>query len=189
MDKKRFAILISGYGRGAIQILLDNEFGFIKPTLSLVLSSNPDSGALNFAKEFAVPAEFVDKKRFKNRNEFEVEIIKMLEKYKIDFIFLAGWNYILTSSFIKKYDRRIVNIHPSILPYFQGTNAITQAIESKVKFTGITTHFVDEGIDTGEIIDQKIVYIDNNEDFDKLDFKIFKQGAILSVNTINEIFK
>lgn len=182
--EKKFAVFVSGFGRGAIQLMLDYKIGFVKHKLDLVISSIETSKSLEIALQYNINTEVV---KFKNKVDFEDKIMYLLLKYNIDFVFLAGWNYIISKKFIDKFNKPIINIHPSLLPSFKGSKAITQAMEAKVKMTGITTHYVDETIDGGQIIEQAVIDIDEKDDFESLDFKIFKKGSELSVTTINKM--
>ena len=188
-NKKKFAVFVSGYGRGAIEIINDYSNGLIEPQLSILISSNPKSGSLNFAKSNEIACFVIEKNNYDTKLDFENEIIDILLENKIDYIFLAGWMPIVGSKLLKTYSKKIINIHPSLLPSFTGLNAIDQALDYGVKITGITTHYVDKSIDGGDIILQKHVFIDEKDDFLSLDKKIFKAGAKLSIETINKIFK
>lgn len=187
--KKKFAVFVSGYGRGAIEIINDYRNGLIEPQLSLLLSSNPKSGSLNIAKSNDIPCAVIEKNKFETKLEFENEINSVLSYYEIDYIFLAGWMPIVGSALLKKHSNKIINIHPSLLPSFKGLNAIDQALDYGVKITGLTTHYVDKSIDGGDIILQKHVFIAEKDDFHSLDKKIFRAGSELTKDTINKIFK
>jgi len=189
MLKNRFAVFVSGYGRGAIEIIRNYKSGIIIPQLELLLSSDPGSFSLNIAKENGISTDIVIREAFKTNNEFENQILSILQNHKIEFVFLAGWKYILTKTLLDAYNGKVVGIHPSLLPAFPGRNAIDQAINYGVKVTGITTHFVDLSLDGGKIIGQKSVGIDEDDNFNTLDSKIFKAGTKLQVETINSIFK
>lgn len=184
-----FAVFVSGYGRGAIEIINDFQLGLIQPKLNLILSSNPKSKVIEIAKAKNIPSVIIEPSNFQSREEYENGIIDELENYNINYIFLAGWMKILGETLIEKYKNRIVNIHNSLLPSFKGLNAIDQALNYGVKYTGITTHFVDTSIDGGSIIDQEIVRIDDDDNFKTLDNKVFKAGTILTLKTINKVFK
>ncbi|MDZ7721974.1 MAG: phosphoribosylglycinamide formyltransferase [candidate division KSB1 bacterium] len=189
MKKKSFAILISGYGRGAIDIINEYKNGLIGPSLELLLSSNNESYALNVAKQNGIKTETINKKNFQSKKAFEKEILSILKSNKIDYVFLAGWKYIIGDTILKEFNKRIVNIHNSLLPSFKGLKAIDQALEYGVKITGITTHLVDESLDGGKIIMQQAVNIDDDDDFKSVDMKVFRAGTIISIKTINKIFK
>jgi len=184
----KFAVLVSGYGRGAIEIIKDYRFGLIKPELSLILSSVSNSKALSFATENGIEIGVIEKHKFKTKMDFENEIISVLSDNEIDYIFLAGWMPIVGSTLLKKYYNKIINIHPSLLPSFKGLSAIDKAMNYGVKITGITTHYVDNTIDGGKIIDQVAIRITDEDIFETIDNKIFKAGTILSIETINKIF-
>ncbi|GFD83409.1 phosphoribosylglycinamide formyltransferase [Tenacibaculum sp. Mcav3-52] len=186
-DKKKFAVLISGFGRGAIQLILDSKLGFVKNEFKLIISSKEGSKALEVAEQNKINHRLIKFKDYHNKQEFENEILSVLDYFGIDFIFLAGWNYILTKDFLQKYNKPILNIHPSLLPSFKGAKAITKALEAKVEVTGVTTHFVNENIDEGEIIEQRAIKIEEKDTFEDLDFKIFKAGSELTVSTINKM--
>jgi phosphoribosylglycinamide formyltransferase-1 len=186
--KKKFAIFISGYGRGAIDIIEKNELGLIDPDLYLVVSNNPNSGALKVAKKYNVKTIVQPKKQGQSKFDYEEELLTKLKDNGIEYIFLAGWLLILSEHFISHFNQKIINIHPSILPSFKGLKAIDQALDYGVKITGITTHWVDPSIDGGAIIGQKSVVIESDDDFTSLDKKIFKAGTILSLESINESF-
>ncbi|MDP4266845.1 MAG: formyltransferase family protein [Bacteroidota bacterium] len=186
--RKKFVVFVSGYGRGAIEIIKDFENSLIYPELSLILSSFENSYSLKIAEENGISTAIVKRDIFKSKNEFEEEILKILKFNNIDYIFLAGWNYIVGEKLLNSYKNKIVNIHPSILPSFKGKNAIDQAIEAGVKITGITTHFVDSSIDGGKIIEQKCIRINEGDNFRLLDNKIFKSGTVLTLETINTVF-
>ena len=186
--RKKFAVFVSGYGRGAIEIIKDYSNGLIEPQLSLIISSNPKSGCLKYASSNDIPFSVIEKEKFETKLEFENEIISKLLNHGIDYIFLAGWMHIVGPVLLKKYFNKIVNIHPSLLPSFKGLNAIDQALDYGVKVTGITTHYVDYNVDTGKIVDQVPIIIFENDDFEAVDVKIFKAGCALTTKTINNIF-
>lgn len=186
--RKNFAIFVSGYGRGAIDLIKKSHQGLIEPNLQLIVSSNPASEALKVAKEHDIKTFVHEKQKDQSIAEYEQELIQELKNNAVEYIFLAGWMRILSKSFIENFTQKIINIHPSLLPSFKGLNAIDQALDYGVKITGITTHFVDATIDGGTIIGQKAVYIEANDDFKTLDAKIFDAGKELSFESINQVF-
>ena len=143
----------------------------------VVISNKPSARGLQIAKRYDVKTEIVESKGFQgSRWEYDQKIIGVLNKYgvmpKNSLICLAGFMRILSSEFIKKFKNRILNIHPSILPAFPGLDAQRQAIESGVSHSGCTVHFVDEGVDTGQIIVQETVKIKNNDTEETLSKRI-----------------
>lgn len=169
---KRLAIFVSGSGTNMENILRSAKEGKIKAEAALVVSDNPQAYALKRAEKYDVECIVVDRKRFDSKESFEREIRRHLKKKKIDFILLAGFMKILTPAFVKAYKGRILNIHPALLPQFAGAQAIRDAWEAKVKKTGVTVHFVDEGVDTGPIILQREVPVDKNDSLESLEKKI-----------------
>ena len=134
----------------------------IKPVV--VISNKPSARGLRIAKRFGVKTEIVESKGFQgSRWEYDQKIIDVLNRYRITpkncLICLAGFMRILSPEFIKKYKNRILNIHPAILPSFPGLDAQKRAVESGVKYSGCTIHFVDEGVDTGPILVQAVVKV------------------------------
>lgn len=111
-------------------------------------------------------------KQFASKEAFETEILKQLQEKDVEFIALAGYMRLVGPTLLNAYEGKIVNIHPSLLPAFPGKNAIGQAFEKKVKVTGVTIHYVDEGMDTGPIIAQEAVYVDDDETIETLTKKI-----------------
>ena len=138
----------------------------IKP--EVVISNKLTAKGLKIAKNLGIQTEIIESKNFQgNRWEYDQKIIHVLNKYgfttKNSLICLAGFMRILSPEFIKKYKNKILNIHPAILPAFPGLDAQKQAIDSGVRYSGCTVHFVDEGIDTGPILVQEIVKVRSND--------------------------
>lgn len=185
--RARFAVFVSGYGRGALEIIKDHAEGTIMPELGLLLSTNPESKALELAKKHDIPTAVVIREG-KKRSVYETEVLSILSDLKIDYIFLAGYAPIVGKILLNAYPDRILNVHPSLLPAFKGIHAIDQAMEYSVKITGVTVHVVNESIDSGMIIGQEAVRIDPGDTFDDMDMKIFGRGVVLTRDCINEYF-
>lgn len=183
-----FAIFVSGYGNGAIEIIKNNNHNLIRPNPALLLSSNPESVSLRIAEAHDIPTAVVQRDQYRNRRIFETVILEKLYEHDIDYIFLAGYRLIVGELLLENFHNRIVNIHPSLLPAFKGRDAIGQALEAGVKITGTTTHLIDEKLDEGKILAQRAVQVDEEDDHNSLGNKIFKMGAILTVTTINHYF-
>lgn len=169
---KRLAIFVSGNGTNMENILRHVQAGKIKAEVSLVLTDNPGAYALERAKKFGVETLVVDRKKFSFREDFEKEILRQLEPRKIDYVILAGFMRILTPYFVRAYKNRTINIHPALLPQFPGAHAIQEAWEAKVKKTGVSVHFIDEGVDTGPVILQREVAVEPGEPLESLEKKI-----------------
>ena len=147
----------------------------IKP--SIVISNRSDARGLRIAEKLGIKTQVIESKNFRgNRKDYDKKIITSLAKNgvteKNGLVCLAGYMRIISPHFIKKYKNRILNIHPAILPAFPGLDAQKQAIQFGAKVSGCTVHIVDEGVDTGPIILQQIVKIENNDTEETLSKKI-----------------
>ena len=172
IKKTRVGVFVSGSGSN-LQALIDAKIPSVE--IVVVVSNNPDAYAIERAKKSKIPVEVIDHRNYSSREDFEREIQKRLDQYKIDLIALAGFMRILTPLFIRNYKHRIMNLHPALLPSFPGTNAVKQALMYGVKFTGCTVHFVDEGVDTGPIILQAVVPIYDTDTEESLLERIHKE--------------
>jgi phosphoribosylglycinamide formyltransferase-1 len=147
----------------------------VKP--SIVISNMPDARGLKIAEKLGIKTQVIESKNFRgNRTDYDKKIITSLTKNgvteKNGLVCLAGYMRIISPYFIKKYRNRILNIHPAILPAFPGLDAQKQAIQFGAKVSGCTVHVVDEGVDTGPIILQDIVKVENNDTGETLSKKI-----------------
>ena len=166
------AIFASGFGSNLQAIIDAIESGKLDAIISLVFSDKKDAVALERAKKHQLPFFYLAPKAFPSREEHEKIIIEHLEKLGVELIVLAGYMRILTPYIIRKYALRIINIHPALLPSFPGTHGIEDAFNYGVKYTGVTVHFVDEGVDTGPIIAQEVVKIEDGDTLETLAPKI-----------------
>jgi phosphoribosylglycinamide formyltransferase 1 len=169
------AVFISGSGSN-LQSIIDNvEAGRVKAKIALVLSNDPEAFGLERARKHGIPTAVVNHKDYKTRHDFEEAVISVLNKLPIDLICLAGFMRVLTPDFLKRYPKKIINIHPALLPSFAGSHGQRDAHEYGVKFSGCTIHFVDDGVDTGPIIMQAIVPVLPNDDVKDLQQRILVQ--------------
>lgn len=145
------------------------------------------AGALNLAKLFGIPATAIKYSNYETKIEAEQVIINQLETDQVDGILLAGYMRILTSKLIDAYSGKIINLHPAMLPKFPGRHSILDAFEAGVSETGVTVHFVDNGIDTGEIIAQEAVPILVNDTIDLLETRIHNVEHVLYPNTLAKL--
>jgi phosphoribosylglycinamide formyltransferase-1 len=145
--------------------------------IAIVISDRPDAVALQRARDAGLDARFVDPRRKGARlsEESEVEIIGLLEASGVDLIALAGFMRILSPRLVRHFSRRILNIHPSLLPSFPGLHVQKKALEYGVKFSGCTVHFVDEGVDTGPIIVQAAVPVLEGDTVEDLARRILRE--------------
>jgi len=147
--------------------------------LALVVSHKKESPGIEWAKEQGIEAFYFRlsdwKAQGKDRLAFDDELGKMLKERGIDLVVMAGWDLVVSKEFLKYFPYAVINIHPALSPAFPGLDAPKQALEYGVKITGCTLHFVDEGVDTGPIIFQRAVKIEDNDTLESLEEKIHQQ--------------
>ena len=180
--KTKIAVLVSGGGTN-LQALIDAEQkGIIKSgTIALVISNNPNAYALKRAENANIPCAVVSKKELGSQEAFEEKMLEVLKDNGIEMIVLAGFMNILTARFIREYENRIINVHPSLIPSFcgkgfYGLRVHEAALEYGVKVTGATVHFVNEIPDGGKIILQKSVAIKNGDTPETLQIRVMQQA-------------
>ena len=180
MLKTKIAVLVSGGGTN-LQALIDAQrIGKIKSgEIALVLSSNPTAFALSRARSAGIPTVTVARKKCKDSAEFEEKIIKALDKSGAEIIVLAGFMSILSANFTKRYENRIINVHPSLIPSFCGKGYYGIAVHEAalaygVKVTGATVHFVNEIPDGGKIISQKAIKINKDDTPETLQKRVMR---------------
>jgi formyltetrahydrofolate-dependent phosphoribosylglycinamide formyltransferase len=171
---KRIAFLVSGSGTNMANIVAKIKAGEIHAEAAVVISNKPGVKALEKAAALGVKTVVIDHKTYADRAAFDQALSECLEKYKVDIIVLAGFMRLLTEGFVKRYQGRLINIHPALLPAFPGAHAIQDAWDAKVKETGVTVHFVDTGVDTGPVILQSKVPVLPNDTFEMLEDRIHK---------------
>lgn len=150
-------VLASGSGTNLQAIIDAAEKGEISAKVGVVISDKENAYALERAKKHNIPGYFVDFKSFPSKKEYEKKILEILKEHNVELVILAGYMKIVGETLLSAYPNRIMNIHPALLPSFPGLEAWKQAIEYGVKISGVTVHFVDEGMDTGPIILQAAV--------------------------------
>ena len=156
MQPLKIAVLGSGKGSNFRAILNAAMAGQLKIQPVLAISDNPDAGLLSLAENLGVATQVVSEPKFRSRLSEEVEtgLVEDIRASGAELIVLAGWMRLVKSPMLEAFPRRIINIHPSLLPVFPGLEAWKQALAAGVDKTGCTVHFVDGGMDTGEIISQ-----------------------------------
>jgi phosphoribosylglycinamide formyltransferase-1 len=170
----KFTVFASGRGTNLQAIIRAIKKGKIKAELALVVSDNKDAYALKRAERAKIKTVVVESKKFISREDYDLEVLKILKQEKIDFIVLAGFMRIITSTLINCFPNKILNIHPALLPSFKGTHGIEEAFNYGVKVTGVTVHFVDEKMDHGPIIIQQYVKIKEDDTLETLEAKIHR---------------
>ena len=178
---KRIAVLVSGGGTN-LQALIDAQGSVLRSgKITLVISNNANAYALERAKNAGIDTAVVLKKELGSQEAFETKLIALLDGNGIDVIVLAGFMTILTERFTSHYPKRILNVHPSLIPAFcgegfYGLRVHEEALRYGVKVTGATVHFVNEIPDGGEIIAQKAVYIEDGDTPETLQRRVMEQA-------------
>ena len=179
----RAVILISGNGSN-LQSLID-EARKIDLEICSVISNKEDAFGLKRAKHANITAHFVDPNRFKSREDFDNQLITIIDELDVSLIILAGYMRILSSDFINYFAGQILNIHPSLLPKFPGLKTHKKAIDAHEKFHGASVHFVTEELDGGPVISQEIVEISLTDTEYSLAQKVLEKEHILYPKVIH----
>jgi len=169
--KKNTAILISGRGSNLRSLIKYSKTKKSLIRIVLVVSDNFSAKGLNYANKSNINNIVI---KYSNRNSFEDRLFKLLRKNNVDLICLAGFMKILSGKFIKKLNKTILNIHPSLLPKYKGLNTHDRAIKNKDKYSGATVHVVNNKLDSGKIILQKKVKISKSDNKKSLEKKVLK---------------
>ena len=178
----KIAVCVSGGGTNLQAIIDAIDNGTITNTeIKVVISNNQNAYALERAKNHNIEGICISPKDYETREEFNKAFIEKLDSYEVDLVVLAGFLVVIPPEMIAKYRNRIINIHPSLIPAFCGTGYYglkvhEAALERGVKVTGATVHFVDEGTDTGPILLQKAVHIDNGNTPEVLQRRVMEQA-------------
>jgi phosphoribosylglycinamide formyltransferase 1 len=183
----KIGILISGRGSNMVALVDAVNSGEIPNSkVAVVISDKASAPGLEKARERAVETVVIERKG-RTREEHDADIIAELRKRNVELVCLAGYMRLLSCDFIRAFPNRIVNIHPSLLPSFPGLDAQRQAIEHGVKISGCTVHFVDEGLDSGAIILQKAVEVNNDDTAETLSARILEHEHQLYVDAVKLI--
>ena len=175
MSRKRVAVLISGRGSNMVALIEAAKDKSYPAEVVLVLSNRPDAGGLLVARAAGIATEVVDHTAFgKDRTGFERTLHAVLEKHHIDLVCLAGFMRLLTASFVGKWQGRILNIHPALLPAFKGLDTHKRALETGAKVHGATVHFVVPEMDSGPIIAQGAVSVQPGDTEETLAVRVLK---------------
>jgi phosphoribosylglycinamide formyltransferase-1 len=176
----KLAIFGSGSGTNCQAIIDAIEAGTLDAEIQCVLSDVEDAYILERARKHNIPAIHFDCAPFKTKldGDAETAVLQILEDHNVNFIALAGFMRIVKDGLLNAYAGRMINIHPSLLPNFPGLDSGQQAFDYGVKFTGCTVHFVDAGVDTGAIINQKIITIEDGDTLESMMEKLHAQEHI-----------
>ncbi len=171
----RIGILISGRGSNMLALADAVREGRIPESeIAVVVSDQPNAAGLDHARSRNLKTLVVER-RGRSRDDHDRELVTVLQQHQVDFVCLAGYMRLLSLEFLSAYHNRILNIHPSLLPAFPGLDAQKQALEHGVKFSGCTVHFVDQTLDGGPIIAQRIVPLLDDDTEETLSARILEE--------------
>ena len=185
MVKKNICVFISGKGSNLKNLILKSREYSFPINIKLVVSNNKKAGGIIFAKKNSIPVLIVNT----DNRSYENKIIQSLKKYKISLICLAGYMRIISKSFLQKFRKKIINIHPSLLPKFKGLDTYSRIIKNKEIKTGCTVHFVTEKLDSGKIIIKKSFFIETNDNISLLKYKTQRLEKLAFPEALIRIFR
>lgn len=183
----KIAVFASGSGSN-FQALADLErAGSSAYEIALLVSDQPDAFVVERAKAMGVAVFSFRARDYANKDAYETEVIEKLVEHRVDYIVLAGYMRIVGSKLLDSYEGKMINLHPSLLPAFAGKDGIGDAYNYGVKISGVTVHFVDEGLDTGAIIAQEAVIIDEDDHLEDVKTKIHALEHQLLPKVVNQL--
>ena len=182
--KTRTVIFISGNGSNMKNLIKFSKMKNSPIVVDLVLSSNKKAGGIKYLKKKKIDFKIFD---FKQKGRDEKKILEILKKRKTQLICLAGFMKILSGDFVKKFNGKILNIHPSLLPKYKGLNTHKRVLINKENFSGCTVHIVNSKLDSGKIIMQKRVRVSKKDDPKSLSEKILKQEHLLYPKALKKL--
>ncbi len=156
-SRPRLAVLCSGAGTNLHAILTAIRRGRLRAQVVLVAGDRPDATALGRARQAGVPTAVLLPTTFPSRAAYDAALVRLLQRHRADWVILAGFMRILTPGFVRRFPRRILNVHPALLPAFRGAHAVRDALAYGVKVTGVTIHLVDTAVDHGPVVAQAVV--------------------------------
>ena len=185
MVKKNACVFISGKGTNLNNLILKSRDYNFPINIKLVVSDRKDAAGLIYAKKNSIPLLLVNTKS----RYYENSILNSLKKYHITIICLSGYMKILPDTFLKKFRKKIINIHPSLLPKFKGLNVFSKVLKNRERKTGCTVHFVTKKLDSGKIIMQKSFFVNSNDNITTLKYKTQKLEYLAFPQAIIRIFQ
>jgi phosphoribosylglycinamide formyltransferase 1 len=181
MVKKNTCVFISGQGSNLKNLIHRSRDSSFPISIKLIITNNKKANGIIYAKKNSIPYLVINTKL---RN-YDYIILQTLKKYKISLICLAGYMKIISKKFIRNFDKKIINIHPSLLPKYKGLNTFARVLHEKEKETGCSVHYVNEKLDSGYIIARKSFYINSNDNIktlkqktNNLEYKVFPEAII-----------
>ncbi|TGL65731.1 phosphoribosylglycinamide formyltransferase [Leptospira sarikeiensis] len=173
--RKKLVFLASGRGSNLEAVLQGIQKGKIPGNPAFLVTDNPEALSIQIAAKYKVPSKILDFRSFSKKEEYHKNLLELLQEISPDLIVACGYMRILKPEIIRAFPNRIINIHPSLLPAFTGLHAQKQAFDYGVKIAGCTSHFVDEGVDSGPIILQGVVKIEEGMSERELTLAILKE--------------
>ena len=190
---KNIVILISGGGSNMAAIVRasqqQNWAKQYKARVAAVISNKADAKGLEFARDNGIATEVLDHKQFDSREAFDAQLAQVIDRYAPDLLVLAGFMRILTPGFVSRYEGRMVNIHPSLLPAFTGLHTHQRAIDAGCKFAGVTVHRVTVELDVGPILDQAVVPVLPGDTAEDLAARVLTQEHIIYPRAVLNLIK
>lgn len=172
-------IVISGSGTNMVAIAEQVKSQQLEAKISAVICNRPEAAGVQKAKDRDIPVEIVDHTEFNSREDFDIALMRAIDEYDPDLVVLAGFMRILTPSFVQRYEGRMLNIHPSLLPKHKGVNTHKKALEAGDAEHGVTIHFVTEDLDGGPNIIQAIVPVLDGDDEVSLSYRVQQQEYVI----------
>ena len=159
MVKKKTCVFISGQGSNLKNLIFRSREKNFPIKISLIICNNKNANGINYARKYSIPFILINTTLKNNENK----ILMYLKKYQISFICLAGYMKIISNKIVNNFQKKIINIHPSLLPKFKGLNTFSKVLKNKEKKTGFTVHYVNNKLDYGSIISRRFFYLSKNE--------------------------
>jgi phosphoribosylglycinamide formyltransferase-1 len=186
-QKIKVAVLISGRGSNMQALIEACKNSDYPAQIALVIANKADAYGLEIAQQNNIKTAFLDHKKFASRQEFDAKLSEIIEENNCDIICLAGFMRLLSEKFVNHWAGKLINIHPSLLPAFKGANAVGDALDYGVKYTGCTVHFVTQEMDSGPIIAQAVVEINEGDTKEILASRILQKEHIIYAQALKKI--
>ena len=184
---KKIAVFASGFGSNFQAIIEAVRNRTLEAEIALLVSDKPGCKAVERARENHIDVFAFSSKDYENKAAYETAILKELQQRNVDYIVLAGYMRYIGEVLLSNFPLKIINLHPALLPSFPGAHGIADAFHHGVKVFGITIHFVDEGVDTGKIIDQFAFHAEGNESLEEIETHIHQLEHQYFPITINKV--
>ncbi len=180
----KLGVMASGSGSNFDAIASAIIKGELNATIEILIYNNPHAKVKEKAEKLGIKTVLLNHREFKTREGLDQAIVEALKNHGVEWVVMAGWMRIITNVLLKAFPRKVINIHPSLLPSFKGINAVEQALKARVKITGCTVHLVDLEVDSGDIIIQSAVPILDDDTSETLHQRIQVQEHLIMVRAI-----